>query len=73
MGWRSCSQTQIDWAWEGIEGARLPYLVGSAGYFYDKHRAENDCLASSFNPKNGASANETAIFRRVRKKYLLLQ
>jgi DNA polymerase-3 subunit epsilon len=42
----ACSQTQIDWAAEGIEGTRLSYLVAGAGYFYEKHRAENDCLAA---------------------------
>lgn len=44
-GW-ACSQTQIDWAEEGFEGTRLSYLVAGAGYFYDKHRAVNDCLAA---------------------------
>jgi DNA polymerase-3 subunit epsilon len=44
-GW-ACSQSQIDWAGEGIEGTRLPYLVAGAGYFYDKHRAVSDCLAA---------------------------
>jgi DNA polymerase III subunit epsilon len=42
----ACSQSQIDWAGEGIEGTRLPYLVASAGYFYEQHRAVNDCLAA---------------------------
>lgn len=32
----ACSQSQIDWAGEGIEGTRLSYLVAGAGYFYDK-------------------------------------
>jgi DNA polymerase-3 subunit epsilon len=41
-----CSQSQIDWAHEGMEGTRLSYLVAGAGYFYDKHRAENDCRAA---------------------------
>ncbi len=41
----ACSQSQIDWEGEGIEGTRLSYLVAGAGYFYDKHRAVNDCLA----------------------------
>lgn len=41
-----CSQTQIDWAAEGIEGTRLSYLVAGTGFFYDKHRAESDCLAA---------------------------
>jgi len=44
-GW-ACSQSQIDWAEEGIEGTRLSYLVASAGFFYEKHRAVNDCLAA---------------------------
>lgn len=44
-GW-ACSQSQINWAGEGIEGTRLSYLVAGAGYFYDKHRAVNDCLAA---------------------------
>jgi DNA polymerase III subunit epsilon len=44
-GW-ACSQSQIDWAGEGIEGTRLSYLVAGVGYFYDKHRAVNDCLAA---------------------------
>lgn len=42
----ACSQSQIDWAGEGIEGTRLSYLVAGAGYFYEKHRAVNDCLAA---------------------------
>lgn len=42
----ACSQSQIDWAGERIEGTRLSYLVAGAGYFYDKHRAVNDCLAA---------------------------
>jgi DNA polymerase-3 subunit epsilon len=42
----ACSQSQVDWAAEGIEGTRLPYLVAHFGHFYDKHRAVNDCLAA---------------------------
>ena len=42
----ACSQSQVDWAAEGFEGTRLPYLVAGAGYFYDKHRAASDCLAA---------------------------
>lgn len=42
----ACSQSQVDWAGEGFEGTRLSYLVAGAGYFYDKHRALNDCLAA---------------------------
>lgn len=42
----ACSQSQIDWAGEGLEGTRLSYLVAGAGFFYDSHRAVNDCLAA---------------------------
>jgi DNA polymerase III subunit epsilon len=42
----ACSQSQIDWKSEGFEGTRLSYLAAGAGFFYDKHRAANDCLAA---------------------------
>jgi DNA polymerase III subunit epsilon len=41
-----CAATQIDWRSEAFEGTRLGYLVASAGYFYDQHRALNDCYAA---------------------------
>lgn len=43
-GW-ACSMSQIDWAAEGFEGTKLAYLAGQCGFFFDGHRAENDCLA----------------------------
>jgi DNA polymerase-3 subunit epsilon len=36
----------VDWAGEGYEGTKLSYLASSAGFFYDRHRAENDCHAA---------------------------
>ena len=42
----ACSIQQVDWRSEGFEGTRLGYLVASAGYFYDRHRAQNDCYAA---------------------------
>jgi DNA polymerase-3 subunit epsilon len=42
----ACSMTQVDWASEGHEGTKLAYLAAGAGFFYDRHRAENDCLAA---------------------------
>ncbi|WP_312136412.1 3'-5' exonuclease [Brevundimonas sp.] len=42
----ACSMTQIDWASEGHEGVKLAYLAMGAGFFYDKHRAVNDCAAA---------------------------
>lgn len=42
----ACSMNEVDWAGEGYEGKKLAYLAASAGFFYDRHRAENDCLAA---------------------------
>lgn len=42
----ACSMSQVDWASDGHEGARLTHLAAGAGFFYDKHRAHNDCLAA---------------------------
>tara|TARA_A100001391_G_scaffold65878_6_gene41529 strand:+ start:3729 stop:4523 length:795 start_codon:yes stop_codon:yes gene_type:complete len=41
----ACSMTQIDWAADGFEGTKLSYLAAGAGFFYDRHRAEQDCRA----------------------------
>lgn len=38
--------TQVDWSNEGHEGTKLAYLAAAAGFFYDRHRAENDCRAA---------------------------
>lgn len=42
----ACSMSQVDWAGEGFEGTKLTYLASGAGFFYDKHRAVNDCVAA---------------------------
>lgn len=42
----ACSLSQIDWLAEGFEGSKLAYLAQAAGFFYDKHRAMHDCLAT---------------------------
>lgn len=38
--------SQIPWAEEGFDGMKLAYLATESGFFYDKLRAENDCLAA---------------------------
>ncbi|WP_454719120.1 3'-5' exonuclease [Caulobacter segnis] len=43
-GW-ACSMSQVAWADHGFEGTKLAYLAGQCGFFFDGHRAENDCLA----------------------------
>lgn len=42
----ACSMSEVDWAREGYEGAKLVYLAASAGFFYERHRATHDCLAA---------------------------
>lgn len=42
----ACSMAEIDWAAEGFEGTKLAYLAAGYGFFYDRHRAANDCLAA---------------------------
>lgn len=42
----ACSMTQVAWAEAGYEGAKLGYLAQASGFFYEKHRAVHDCLAT---------------------------
>jgi DNA polymerase-3 subunit epsilon len=42
----ACSLSQIDWSGEGFEGTKLAYLAQAAGFFYERHRAMHDCLAT---------------------------
>ena len=44
LNW-GCSIKDIDWRKEGFGSAKLEYLVGLQGYFYEAHRAETDCWA----------------------------
>ena len=41
----ACSLKDIDWKAEGFGSAKLEYLLHTQGFFYDAHRAENDCWA----------------------------
>jgi DNA polymerase III subunit epsilon len=41
----ACSATEIDWKAFGYSGAKLSYLAVEAGFFYDAHRAGDDCHA----------------------------
>jgi DNA polymerase-3 subunit epsilon len=40
-----CSIAQVDWSGEGIGSAKLEYIAYQYGYFYEAHRAEEDCVA----------------------------
>lgn len=41
----ACSAKEINWSNHGFGGYKLEFLVQSMGYFYEAHRACNDCLA----------------------------
>ena len=41
----ACSMSQIDWAARGFEGRKLSHLALEHGFFYNGHRATDDCLA----------------------------
>jgi DNA polymerase-3 subunit epsilon len=41
----ACSATEIDWNALGFDGAKLTYLVAHTGWFYEAHRALDDCNA----------------------------
>ena len=57
-----CSMEQIPWEAEGVRGGRrLKYLAQEFGFFYDAHRATDDCWAgvevlSRTLPKSGRTA-----------------
>ena len=41
----ACSNTQVDWRALGHRGTKLTYLLNNFGYFYEGHRALDDCHA----------------------------
>ena len=42
----ACCMCEPPWADEGYEGRSLGVLALQAGFFYDRHRALNDCMAA---------------------------
>lgn len=42
----ACTVRDIDWKKYGIESSKLDYINWKLGYFYDGHRAINDCWAT---------------------------
>lgn len=41
-----CSMSEVNWAKEGFESAKLAFLAMSSGFYYDRHRAVHDCHAT---------------------------
>ena len=67
----ACTIKDINWQQRGFESSKLDYLNFKLGYFYDGHRALNDCYAT-FN----LLTNELGVFEElkanVRKKETLI-
>jgi len=42
----ACSWSQVPWAEEGFEGGKLRYLAIECGFYFDGHRAADDCMAA---------------------------
>ncbi len=40
-----CTATEVDWRAHGFESAKLKFLLLENGFFYDAHRAMDDCFA----------------------------
>ena len=41
-----CSMSQVPWREEGIRALGLAAIAAASGFFYDAHRAADDCLAA---------------------------
>ena len=57
----ACSATEIDWSGLGYDGAKLTYLATRSGWFYEAHRALDDCnaLATILSASSSRGENET--------------
>jgi DNA polymerase-3 subunit epsilon len=42
----ACSFKDVDWSGRGVPSAKLDYLAYVFGFFFDGHRAVNDCFAA---------------------------
>jgi len=63
----ACSMTQVPWRDFGFEGTKLAYLVAGFGYFYDGHRAIDDCQAGiQLLAETLPGTNDTVLARLLR-------
>lgn len=81
----ACSLTEIPWREYGFESAKLKYLLIESGYFFEGHRALDDCAAlevllKSASPFRGSffeelmeSARQPSFIFRVHAPYELRQ
>jgi len=66
-----CTIKDVNWKERGIESSKLDYINWKLGYFYDGHRALNDCWAT-LNVLLHASGSFDELKANVRKKETLL-
>ena len=69
-----CSLAQVDWSAEGIASAKLDYIAYQYGFFYEAHRAEEDCFAlleilQQPLPKSGDLVMKSILDRLGQKSY----
>ncbi len=69
-----CSLSQVDWNGEGIGSAKLDYIAYQYGFFYEAHRAEEDCYAllevlQQELPKSGGLVLQSVLEALPRKSY----
>jgi len=68
----ACSATQIEWRKHGFDGSRLGYLLAGIGYFFQAHRAVDDCLALAEILASGLPGTDNsalgALLERARRK-----
>lgn len=67
----ACTINDIDWKERGIESSKLDYINWKLGYFYDGHRALNDCWAT-LNPLIHSVGAFEELKSNVRKKETLI-
>lgn len=67
----ACTIHDINWSERGFESAKLDYLNFKLGYFYDGHRALNDCYAT-FNLLAQVEGAFDELKANVRKKETLI-
>ncbi|MCL5272978.1 MAG: 3'-5' exonuclease [Gammaproteobacteria bacterium] len=67
----ACTIHDIDWKERGIESSKLDYINWKLGFFYDGHRALNDCWAT-LNPLIQCEGTFEELKRNVRKKETLI-
>lgn len=67
----ACTIRDIDWKERGIESSKLDYINWKLGFFYDGHRALNDCWAT-LNPLIQCEGTFEELKVNVRKKETLI-